>query len=72
MTRPRSRADGGPSFARDPLSLALDLTTPPDVLAQLARTRNRSVLRAIAMHLSPPGPEGPVFAEIAGDRSPLA
>ena len=56
MTRPRSRAGGGPSSARDPLSLALDLTTPPEVLAQLARTRNRSVLRAVAMHPHSPPP----------------
>jgi hypothetical protein len=26
----------------------------------------------VAEHLSPPATEGPVFAEIAGDRFPLA
>jgi hypothetical protein len=59
MTRPRSPAGGGRSSARDPLSLALAPDTPPEVLARLSRTRNRSVLRAVAMH--PRTPPAVVF-----------
>jgi hypothetical protein len=38
MIQPRPRAGGGHSSARDPLSLALDPETPPDLLARLSRT----------------------------------